>query len=57
MNQMDSKQLHDLKKKQEIEQDEAIDGLIDTVKNIKTGGKAIHAELVEQDDMLNVKFD
>ena len=42
---MTAKQLAKLKKKQEDDQDQAIDELIDTVRNIKTGNKGINKEL------------
>lgn len=53
---MTAKQLKDLKEQQEKDQDAALDDLIDTVRNIKTGNKGINKELKEQDVLLNVFF-
>ncbi len=53
-NNMSAKQLKDLKDQQEKDQDAALDDLIDTVRNIKTGNKGINKELKEQDVLLNV---
>jgi archaellum component FlaC len=39
---MSTKQLNNLREKQEQEQDEVIDELITNVKNLKQGGKAIN---------------
>ncbi len=38
-------------------QEEGLDGLIYTVKNIKTGGKAVGKELEKQNGMLGLRFD
>lgn len=53
---MNSKQLLNHKQEQEKKQDEALDDLINIVKNTKQGGKAIGTELKEQDVILNVRF-
>lgn len=51
---MNSKQLLNHKENQEKQQDEALDDLINIVKNTKQGGKAINTELKEQDAIINV---
>lgn len=43
-----------LKEKQEQKQDEAIDDLLGTVKQMKAGQGEIRKELVEQDGLLDV---
>jgi hypothetical protein len=50
---MDKTQLLALKEKQEKAQDDAIDDLIGTVKQMKTGQGEIRQELGVQDDLLN----
>lgn len=51
---MTAKQLAQLKAKQEEEQEEALDEVINTVRNIKGGNVAIKDQLKDQDGMLNV---
>ncbi len=51
---MNSKQLLNHKENQEKQQEEALDDLINIVKNTKQGGKAINTELKEQDVIINV---
>ena len=50
---MNSKQLLNHKENQEKQQEEALDDLINIVKNTKQGGKAINTELKEQDVIIN----
>lgn len=53
---MNSKQLVDEKKKLDEEEDKHLDELIEIVKNTKQGNKAIKEELIEQDKIIDVRF-
>ena len=53
---MNSRDLSQHKAKQEQEQEEAIEDLVNVVKNIKQGQKGINQELHEQDGALNVQI-